>query len=108
MEIGKLLREKYGFDEPKARIEFTCKYNYGAKFLLDVLDDHFPELLAGHINDISEFTGVPVEELLKLQTPKPEGGIGHPIAPLGRPWRDARIIMTLNIADIKKVINNER
>lgn len=107
MEIGKLLKEKYGFNEPKARIEFMCKYNYGAKFLLDVLDDCFPELLPCHLNDISEFTGVPVEELLKLQTPEPAHGMGHPHAPLGRPWINNHIFPIIEIKDIEECLNKK-
>lgn len=101
MEIGKLLKEKHGFTDIKVMISFKCKYNYSGKFIQSLLDDEFPELLKCHIDDISEFTGVPVEELLKLQTPKPTHGMGHPIAPLGRPFVSYPAVMKIEIKDLQ-------
>lgn len=101
MEIGKLLKEKYGFDEPDVLVSFKCKYNYSGRFISALLNDEFPELLECHIDDISEFTGVSVEELLKLQTPKPTHGMGHPHAPLGRPWINNLIVAKIEIKDLE-------
>lgn len=107
MEIGKLLKEKHGFTDIKTLISFRCKYNYSGKFVEAMLNDEFPELLKCHIDDISEFTGVPVEDLLKLQTPQPEHGMGHPYAPLGRPWSTLPVIATLKIKDIEQCLKNK-
>ena len=102
MEIGKLLKEKHGFDKPETLISFKCKYNYSDKFIESLLNDRFPELLACHIDDISEFTGISVKELLKLQTPKPAHGMGHPHAPLGRPWIFKPVFAKIAIKDIEE------
>lgn len=107
MEIGKLLKEKYGFDKPEVLISFKCKYNYSGRFINALLNDEFPELLKCHIDDISEFTGVSVEELLKLQTPEPAHGMGHPYAPLGRPWINNFIIPIIKIKDIEECLKKK-
>lgn len=101
MKIGKLLKEKHGFTDIKVMIDFKCKYNYSGSFIFSLLNDEFPELLACHIDDISEFTGASVEELLKLQTPKPAHGMGHPHAPLGRPFISYPAVMRIEIKDLK-------
>lgn len=101
MEIGKLLKEKYNFTDIKVMIAFKYKYNYSGKFIQSLLNDEFPELLAVHLNEISEFTGVPVEELVKLQTPRPDHGMGHPATPLGRVFITYPIISTITIKNLE-------
>lgn len=104
MEIGKLLKEKFGFEEADIRLKFTVKYGYSNAWLNGVLNDQFPELNHGHLIDISEFTGLSMERLLSLQTPRPDNGIGHPLAPPGKPWVSNPIFGIVNVKDIKEVM----
>lgn len=97
MKIGKLLKEKFGFIEPSVRLKFVVKYGYSNVWLDAVLNDCFPELNHGHLEDISEFTGLSMDQLLALQTPRPAHGLGHPIAPPGKPWISNIIFGTIDI-----------
>jgi hypothetical protein len=101
MEIGKFLKEKHGFGNTKLTLAFKCKYNYSGKFIESLLNDEFPELLPIHLKEISEFTGVPIEKLIKLQTPRPEGRIGHLSIPLGRVFATYPVIAKIEIKDLQ-------
>ena len=106
MEIGKLLKEKFGFEEADVRLKFIAKYNYSNVWLDNVLNDRFPELNHGHLLDISEFTGLSMERLFSLQTPRPDNGIGHPLAPPGRTWVLQPIYGNITIKDLKETMQN--
>jgi hypothetical protein len=84
MEIGKLLKEKHGFNDPDVVLAFHKKYGYSIKFINSVLNDEFPVLTYMHLRDISHFTGIPFRELTKLESPMPSSGIGYPAIPLGK------------------------
>lgn len=101
MKIGKLLKEKHNFTDIKVMISFKCKYNYSGKFIESLLNDEFPELRPIHLKEISEFTGEPIEELVKLQTPRPEGRTGQPSIPLGRVFTSYPVIAKVEIKDLE-------
>lgn len=107
MEIGKLLKEKHGFTDIKTLISFKCKYNYSSSFIQSLLDDNYSELLPIHLKEISEFTGVPIEELSKLQTPRSQEEEWKSIAPLGRFWGSYPVISKLEIKDIEECLKNK-
>lgn len=67
MIIGKVLKEKYGFDNPEKVNEFRDKYFYGKRVVEGILSDKYDALLTCHLDDISEFTGIPFEMLNKMQ-----------------------------------------
>lgn len=104
MKIGKLLKEKYGFDSLVTRTRFICKYHYTNKWLADMLDDKFPELLPAHLLDIVEFTGIPMEDLLKLQGVNPNKGPLREGMPLGKPFCCLPIKGVVKIKDIKEAM----
>lgn len=90
MKIGKMLKEEHGFDLA-SQFMFTERYGY-AKYLIDgIMADKWTCLLKCHIEDLAEFTGIPVEKFVEWG--EDDGQIREYYAPLGRPYPDNPPVM---------------
>lgn len=81
MKVGKMLKEKYGFDNEEVVKMFCDQYGYSQKFVKDMLEDTWGELLVCHIEDIQNFTKIDQEII--------DGWLGNwswgkTIAPMGK------------------------
>lgn len=87
MRVGKLLREKYGFNNRETIDGFIDQFGYSENMVRAILNDRYPVLLTCHIQDLSLFTGVSEEELTEAME------IEYPISPLrvdvpmGKPYK---------------------
>lgn len=87
MRVGKLLREKYGFNNRETIDAFIDQFAYSENIVRAILNDRYPVLLTCHIQDLSLFTGVSEEELTEAME------IEYPISPLrvdvpmGKPYK---------------------
>lgn len=86
MKVGKLLKEKYGFDKQETIDRFIDQTGYSFVILRKILDDSYPVLLSCHIHDLAVFTGASEEELMEAQ--ELSGDVselrGH--TPMGKPY----------------------
>lgn len=104
MIIGKVLKEKYGFNNPEKVNEFTDKYFYSKRIVEGILSDKYPVLLTCHLNDISEFTGIPFEMLNKMQDDISDYCLLEyleKIPPMGKPYIGVPPVMVK--LDIKEI-----
>lgn len=58
MIVGKMLKEKYGFDSEEVVKMFCEQYGYSKKFVEDLLNDKWDDLLICHAEDIRDFTKI--------------------------------------------------
>lgn len=83
MIVGKMLKEKYGFDSA-AVVEMFCEqYGYSRKFVEDLLNDKWTDLLLCHEMDILDFTKID-ESLFRSWTD--EYSFSNTCAPMGKAY----------------------
>lgn len=92
MIVGKLLKEKYGFDKQETIDRFIDQFGYSELIVNKILDDAFPVLLTCHIQDFALFTNASEDELYDaqelpevvdpLRPSTPMGKQYHPLSPI--------------------------
>lgn len=83
MIVGKMLKEKYGFDSEAVIDMFCDQYGYSQKFVKDLLNDKWNDLLICHIEDIIDFTKI---ERPLLDSWCDEYSFSNTCAPMGKPY----------------------
>lgn len=83
MIVGKMLKEKYGFDNEEVVKMFCEQYGYSKKFVEDLLNDKWTDLLICHEMDILDFTKID-EPLFRSWTDN--YSFSNTCAPMGKPY----------------------
>lgn len=85
MRLGEVLRTQYGFDKQETVDRFLDIYAYSPVIFDKILNDQYSYLLTCHINDVSEFLGLPFETVAQWATDGDDDKPHH-LAPMGRPY----------------------
>lgn len=93
MKVGKLLKEKYGFDKQETVDRFADQFGYYSTILDAILEDRYPVLLTCHINDLALFTGASEDELYAAQELPEVPDPLRPYVPMGKPYITPEPIM---------------
>lgn len=109
MKVGKLLKEKAGFDNPETVTRFINRFGYSEVIFNKILNDQFPVLLTCHIEDLSLFTGFSVTELIEAQELTTDVDILRMHVPMGKPYVAeppvaATIDVRIEIPDLQEAI----
>lgn len=86
MKVGKLLKNKYGFNVQKVVDSFINMFGYSPAIVNKIINDEYPVLLSCHIHDLALFTGASEEELMAAQELSETVSELRGDTPMGKPY----------------------
>lgn len=105
MKVGKLLKDKYGFNVQKVVDSFINMFGYSPIVINKIVNDEYPVLLSCHIHDLALFTGASEEELMEAQELSGTVSELRSDTPMGKPY--AAIDPVVGKVDIPTVLTAE-